>query len=163
MEITRRLLAAALLVAPAGSALAAQTRPGSGFIRPQNELEKHIDVLARRKTPAARRAFEECFLRSDLYLVTTPEGMWNARIKKSDGAIAVWQGPLSDGRHAVALFTSPERMAQSFYAEDEVPYVKMNGRDTLDLAIGGPLVVNYGLEPPVFIEPDRAKALKAMA
>lgn len=167
MGISRRLVLAAIALTPAVAgatgALAARPAP-KGLIKPRNELERRIDELAHRKTPAARKAFEECFLRSDLYLVTTPGGMETAmRGAKQGAAIAIWQGPLADGRHCVALFTSEARMRESFYEEDEVPYVTMSGRDTLDLAVGGPLVINYGLQPPVFIEPDQAKAMQALA
>lgn len=167
MGISRRLILAGLALTPAAfsasAALAARPAP-TGPIKPSNELEKRLVALTRKRTAASLKAFQDCFLTAELYVVTTPGGMAAARRGMNDGSpVAIWRGPLLDGRHGVAVFTSLERMTQSFYEEDDVPYLTMKGRDTLDLAVGGPLVVNYGLRQTVFIEPDEAKSWQALA
>jgi hypothetical protein len=129
-------------------------------IQPENELERALVGMAREPSAQTEAAFEAAYLHATVYLVSTQEAVREQR-RASSAEITYWKGPLTDGRHGIAVFTSPKRAAQVLYKDKEVPWIALSGRDTLRLADREPLVVNYGLEPVAVIEPDQARKLTA--
>jgi len=132
------------------------------FLAPANDLEKAMVALARTPSKESERAFETVLLTSKVYLPTTREGV--AKTKADPTQVTFLRLPIETGRpHAMVVFTSPARLRQSLHNETEWPWIALSGRQALATGAGYPIVVNYGLRPPVYIEPEQISRLLAQS
>lgn len=129
------------------------------FIMPANRLEKRIVAMARDHSAANTTAFSEALLAEKVYLPSTEEGA--ALAKAQPSAVTFLRMPTGEDRHAMVVFTSVARLRQAFHNDTEWYVVGVTGRQALELSGGSQVVVNYGLQPPVYIEPEQVKELLA--
>lgn len=129
------------------------------FISPANRLEERIVAMARNHSAANTRAFSAALLSETVYLPSTKEG--SALAKAQPLAVTFLRMPTDKDRRAMVVFSSVARLRQAFHNETEWYVIGVTGRQALELSGGSQLVVNYGLQPPVFIEPGQVKDLLA--
>jgi hypothetical protein len=127
------------------------------FITPANQLEERIVAMARDHSAANAAAFSEALLAEKVYLPSTKEGAALAEAEPS--AVTFLRMPTEKDRHAMVVFTSVARLRQAFHNDTEWYVIGVTGRQALKLSGGSQVVVNYGLQPPVYIEPEQVKAL----
>jgi hypothetical protein len=129
------------------------------FITPANRLEERIVAMARDHSAANTAAFSEALLAAKVYLPSTREGA--ALAKAQPSAVTFMRMPTEKDRRAMVMFSSVDRLRQAFHNDTEWYVVGVTGRQALELSGGSQVVVNYGLQPPVYIEPDQVEALLA--
>ena len=129
------------------------------FITPANRLEERMVAMARDHSAANTRAFSDALLAETIYVPSTKEGFLLAKTRPS--AVTFIRMPIEDGRHAMVLFSSPDRLRQTFHNDTEWYIQSLTGRQALAVSKGSPVVVNYALRPPVYIAPDQVEKLLA--
>lgn len=132
----------------------AQERP---YIAAGNPLEESLLALARNPSSLTSQAFEDTFLTSKVYLITSKEGQ--AAAQSGSASIPFWRASVGGDPGAMVVFTSEERVREALTNENEVYWMAMTGRDALRLARGLSVAVNPGLRPPAIIRPDKAESL----
>ncbi|NEX93652.1 SseB family protein [Caulobacter sp. 17J65-9] len=126
-----------------------QERP---YITAGNPLEESLLALARTPSPLTSQAFEDAFLSSKVYLVTTKEGQAETRPP-------FWRTAVGANADAMVVFTSEDRLREALTNEPTIYWVTMSGRDALRLGRGLPVAINPGLRPPAVIQPAQAESL----
>jgi hypothetical protein len=127
-----------------------KSRPESGespeessSFQAQNVLERALMGAA--VDPAARPAFEQLVLKSELY-VATPEAPPAARerVLERDEMVNFFTVPGPDGGQLPALFTSEARIAEVFGAG--IGFLRINGATLLEMVAGDGAFLNPGLD-----------------
>jgi hypothetical protein len=63
----------------------------------------------------------------------------------------IWMATLPDGRNALALYTSRDRLTAAFAGQREIPWVSMRGSAALALArLDQPVALNWAVDPYVY-------------
>ena len=131
-----------------------QERP---FITAQNPLEEALLVFVREPTPETEAAMGNALLTTTVFLKVDAEAAV-ALQNDSDARPArvnIWMVTLPDGRNALALYTSLERLKSAFADQPEIPWVSMTGAAALALARPDqPVALNWGVDPHVYWGPD---------
>ena len=115
---------------------------------PENELEKAL--LRAVKEPHAAPEFYRLLLSSDLLVLGSVEGHETASEAFSiepGSKVSLVTGLKDDARY-LPVFSSLARMQE--YVKEESKYLRVNGRELLDMTRGGPVILNpaseYGKE-----------------
>jgi hypothetical protein len=128
----------------------------SSAFDPVNMVERQL-VAAANGDAQAQKAFERFILDETLF-VATPEAPAEeeSRVLETDTMVKLLNVPLSDGRQAAAVFTSPQRVYEAF---GEVGYMGLQGRALFEIIRTGPAVLNPGQSYGVVWEPDVMTAM----
>ena len=130
------------------------------FITPTNPLEDAMVALARKPSKENERAFEAALLTSEVYVLTSKEGL--AAFEVDPSKITFTRLPTDPGRpYAMALYTSRARLHQGMHNETKWYWLSMPGRAALATGQKYPVALNYGLRPPVYIEPEQVTRMLA--
>lgn len=122
---------------------------------PLNDLER---LLVRAATePDQRPAFARAILDAQLCAVSATAGPSGEQVAGEDRRVSLVTVPLEDGRHAIAVFTAPQRVAQ-IYGPD-TPYIGMRGRDLIAMIVDSPMLLNAGLTYGVLWAPEELAQL----
>jgi SseB protein N-terminal domain len=118
--------------------------------QPVNMVEKQL-VAAAIGNSDQQKAFEKFILDETLYFATPevhPEGNITLQV---DTSIQLLNATLDDGRQAAAVFTSPQRVGETF---GEVGYMGLQGRTLFEMIRAKPAVLNPGQTYCVVWEPS---------
>lgn len=127
--------------------------------QPVNMVEQQL-VAAASGGNAQQKAFERFILDETLF-VATPEVHAEGTVTlKQDTNVQLMNVPLNDGRPAVALFTSPQRVAEAF---GPVGYMGIQGRILFEMVRAGPALLNPGQAYGVLWEPESMDAMLGLA
>jgi hypothetical protein len=130
------------------------------FIAPTNPLEVAMVSLANNPSKDSESAFETALLTSEVYVLTSNEGV--AAFKADPTKITFTRLPTEVGRpYSMVLYSSRARLHQGMHNDTEWHWLSMPGRIALASSGGVPITVNYGLRPPVYIEPEQVTRLLA--
>lgn len=131
------------------------TDEASGAFEPVNMVERQL-IAAANGGLDQQKAFERFILDETLY-AATPEVPAEDTVSFSQGeSLRLLNVPLNDGRHAAAVFTSPQRVAEAF---GEVGYVGIQGRILMEMIRATPAVLNPGQAYGVVWEPESLSAM----
>lgn len=123
--------------------------------QPMNMVEQQL-IAAANGNKDQQKAFEKFVLDETLY-VATPEPHPEAIITiQADTQIQILNVPLNDGRQAAAVFTSPQRVGETF---GEVGYFGIQGRALFEIIRAQPAVLNPGQSYGVVWEPENMAAM----
>jgi SseB protein C-terminal domain/SseB protein N-terminal domain len=123
--------------------------------QPVNMVEKQL-VAAAIGNSDQQKAFEKFILDETLYFATPevhPEGNITLQV---DTSIQLLNATLDDGRQAAAVFTSPQRVGETF---GEVGYMGLQGRTLFEMIRAKPAVLNPGQTYCVVWEPSAMAAM----
>src|SRR5688572_17694826 len=104
---------------------------------PVNELEKLL--ISASADPAARPAFTQALLTSELFAITEGKGNEGRRIAEEGSRLSL-RGFEYEGKPHTAIFTSLQRLQAAL--QEEAGYVAINGRDLLNVMRGHHLYLN---------------------
>jgi hypothetical protein len=128
------------------------------FIAPANPLEIAMVALAENPSKESESAFETALLTSEVYILTSKEGV--AAFKANPTKMTFSRLPTEVGRpYSMVLYSSRARLHQGMHNDTEWYWLSMPGRIALASSGGVPIAVNYGLRPPVYIEPEQVTRL----
>lgn len=123
---------------------------------PQNELEQLL--MRASEDPAARPAFYRALVAADLFVIdNNPAPSAPVDGVLEPGSMLSLSVLEIEGVPHVLLFSALERIAQ--VVGEEVKYVRMNGRDLLELVRGGHLVLNPGSDYGKQLVPEEVEAI----
>lgn len=128
---------------------------GPGTFEPVNRVEEQL-VAAATGDAAQQKAFERFILDETLYAATPearPEGTFVAEAGTTLDLITI---TLDDGRTATPLFTSPQRIYETF---GEVGSVGIRGRVLFEMIRANPALLNPGQAYGVLWEPETLSGL----
>ena len=127
---------------------------------PLNMVERQL-VAAATGGPEQQKAFERFILDETLY-VATPEvpAQEDVTVVQEGTSINILHVPLNDGRQATAVFTSPQRVGQTF---GQVGYMGIQGRALFDMVGANPALLNPGQAYGVLWEPEAMAAMLGMS
>lgn len=132
---------------------------GPTVFEPVNMVEQQL-VAAASGDAGQQRAFERFILDETLY-VATPEVQPEGTVTlKENTTVQLMNVPLNDGRQAMAVFTSPQRVAETF---GDVGYMGIQGRILFEMIRGGPALLNPGQAYGVVWEPESMDAMLGLA
>lgn len=139
--------AAAAEGAEAGATAEGVRAPGAAAARPQPEVMDPVNAIERTfvaalTNPEMRPAFRRQLLESRVALA----------VSETDGETAPRTVPIQDGRRAVAIFTSAERL-QAVLGE-AAGFELITGREALERAGEQNVVLNFMWSPMLTLEPD---------
>jgi hypothetical protein len=120
-----------------------------------NMVEQQL-VAAANGNVDQQRAFEKFIVDETLY-VATPEVSSEGMVTlQADTKVQLLNVQLNDGRQAAAVFTSPQRVGETF---GEVGYMGIQGRALFEMIRSQPAVLNPGQLYGVVWEPDSMTAM----
>lgn len=134
---------------------------GQPYITPENDLERSVVALARDPSPQNVAAFERALIEGPIYLVTTKEG--RAAAAAGGKTMPIWMAPMPDGSTVAVLFTSERRVAEALHNSEDIHWVAVTGRGALEMVRGKPVMVNFGLQPPVSWPAEQTERLLSEA
>ena len=120
-----------------------------------NMVEQQL-VAAANGSLDQQRAFEKFIVDETLFVATPevhPEGMVTLQ---ADTKVQLFNVQLNDGRQAAAVFTSPQRVGETF---GEVGYMGIKGRTLFEMIRAQPAVLNPGQPYGVVWEPESMAAM----
>lgn len=147
------VVAAIAFPIPANAQSATQPLPGRPFIVATNPLEESLLTFVETPSRETQIAMMRLFLTSVVYLKVPPDSP-PPQLSTPGQDISPWAVVLPDGRTAVAVYTSRERLAVAFADDPLTRWVSMKGDDVLRM-IGAtkPIALNWGVDPSVVLGP----------
>ena len=127
--------------------------------KPANMVERQL-IAAANGDAQQQKAFEKFILDETLY-VATPEVRPAGAVTLRDGTvIQLLNVTLNDGRHAAAVFTSPDRIEMVF---GEVGYFGLQGRALFEMIRAQPAMLNPGYSYCAVWEPESIAAMLGLS
>ncbi|MDQ0465508.1 hypothetical protein QO010_003297 [Caulobacter ginsengisoli] len=130
------------------------------FIKPANPLEQALVDAARRPgSLEAGQRLETALLTTKVYIPTTMGSALEGVIKPGPRDVQAWHVFLPDGRRALALYSSLDRLPVLKGVAQG--YIALSGRDALKMAADSPVALNWGVDPHVYWSPQQVVGILA--